>query len=67
MNWPKRCTVCGITQKEIMQICFLPICPTFQLRMSQLEKKGTPNENLPRTPHRPRPEPRLRRYGLSDV
>jgi len=27
MSWPKRCTICGITSREMMEICLIPICP----------------------------------------
>jgi len=47
MNWPKRCTICGISQRELMEICFLPICPSFQQRQSTQQRRQQKSIDLP--------------------
>jgi len=49
-KFPKRCTVCGITQREVMEICFLPICPSFKLRQSEYQRRQQKTINLPELP-----------------
>jgi len=38
-TWPTRCTICGITSREMMEICLLPICPPQLQRKPERERR----------------------------